>query len=46
MVSGNGSVVRLVDGNFNAHRKGWSLTSNAGRDDMIFDPPKFQIPKI
>jgi len=26
--------------------KGWSLTSNAGRDDMIFDPPKFQIPKI
>ena len=26
--------------------KGLSLTSNAGRDDMIFDPPKFQIPKI
>ena len=26
--------------------KGWSLTSNAGRDDMFFDPPKFQIPKI
>ena len=40
------SILRTTSNTEYNATKGLSLTSNAGRDDMIFDPPKFQIPKI